>query len=389
MRIGLVLPNTPQYSETFFINKIKLLTECGHTVFLFARKTSHLENVKVIEPYEVSTLFVIQCVKTIYVLFKLMLCHPCRVHKFIVDEIKDGLSWSCIAREMYINSHILCQKLDWLHFGFLTMGLGRENVAQAIGAKAAVSIRGYDVSIYPLKRPGCYNRLWKKIDKVHTISDDLLEEAYLLGLPKSITVVKITPAINWRQFKVDVFDRHLVTPLRLLTVGRLAWKKGYEYAFLALALLKQRGVAFTYSIIGEGPDKERLVFAAYQLGIADHVRFVGVQPPQNVAVWMRESSVYLQPSVQEGFCNAVLEAQASGLICVVTNAEGLSENVLDGQTGFVVPKRNPQAMAEKINEIIAMSEEERSTIQKYAMERVRVLFNLDLQQRKWAAFYSA
>ncbi|MEZ4824312.1 MAG: hypothetical protein R2942_18715 [Ignavibacteria bacterium] len=56
-------------------------------------------------------------------------------------------------KSVYINSHILSEKIDRLHFGFMTMTLKRENVAKAIDAEMSVSFRGYDINVYPLKIP--------------------------------------------------------------------------------------------------------------------------------------------------------------------------------------------------------------------------------------------
>ena len=111
-------------------------------------------------------------------------------------------------------------------------------------------------------------------------------------------------------------------------------------------------------IIGDGSEYERLVFAAYQLGIKDHVTFAGILPQVDVKKQLEHSDMYLQYSIQEGFCNAVLEAQAMGLLCIVSNAEGLAENVLDGKTGWVLPKRQPELLAEKIKDVIGMSHTE-------------------------------
>jgi len=63
---------------------------------------------------------------------------------------------------------------------------------------------------------------------------------------------------------------------------------------------------------------------------------------------MRWADVFLHPAVSEGFCNAVLEAQAMRLPVVASDADGLAENVDDDRTGFVVPRRDPAAMAEKL-----------------------------------------
>src|SRR5690606_170832 len=108
-----------------------------------------------------------------------------------------------------------------------------------------------------------------------------------------------------------------------------------EYTLEALSKLKNEGIKFEYTIIGDGIEKERLLFAAYQLGIKENVNFAGKLSPSEVKEELEKTDIYLQYSIQEGFCNAVLEAQAMGLLCIVSNAEGLSENDMDKQTGWV------------------------------------------------------
>ena len=63
---------------------------------------------------------------------------------------------------------------------------------------------------------------------------------------------------------------------------------------------------------------------------------------------MEWADIYIQPSIQEGFCNSVLEAQAMGLLVIVSDAEGLHENVINNVTGWVVKKRNPILLSEKL-----------------------------------------
>src|SRR5690606_28909922 len=96
----------------------------------------------------------------------------------------------------YLNAHLLKANLDWLHFGFATMALGSETIAKAIGAKMAVSFRGFDINVYPIKHPECYNNLWKHVDKVHSISQYLLNKAISLGLSVETPFVIITPAVQ-------------------------------------------------------------------------------------------------------------------------------------------------------------------------------------------------
>ncbi len=390
-KIGLVLPNAPGFSETFFNSKIQGLQDAGFEVMLFVNsKGTATARCEVVKAYKVhSNNPPLQFIKILLVFFKLMFSAPQSLLRFIRLERKDGISWKRVVENVYINAHILSFKLKWLHFGFVTMALRSENVARAMGARMAVSFRGYDISVYPIKHPNCYHKLWPKVDKVHTISDDLYQLALRQGLPPQVPVVKITPAIDVQTFSQVRKNTPIAMPLQILSVARLHWKKGFEYGLSAMAILKQRGVAFQYTIVGTGMDHERLVFAANQLGIIDQVKFLGRKTSAEVAALMATADIYLQPSVQEGFCNAVLEAQAAGCICVVSDAEGLSENVLHSRSGFVVPKRDPAAIADTIASISQKHHVEIQHMREFAVNRVAQEFDIKQQMRKFTDFYNS
>ena len=227
------------------------------------------------------------------------------------------------------------------------MGLNREFVAETIAAKSSLSLRGYDVEVLPLRNNNCYQYLWRTINKVHTISDYLLVKAHDLGLSKNIDYEKIPPAIDIDKFKFKEFKKF--NPIiNFTTVARLTWQKGIEYTLHSLSILKKSGIKFNYNIIGEGPDFERLVFASYQLDIIDEVKFLGKISHRLINQYLNESDIYLQYSTSEGFCNSVLEAQASGCLCISSDAGGLKENIINNKSGWIVEKRNPNLLAKKI-----------------------------------------
>lgn len=392
LTIGLVLPSVPGYSETFFRSKIKGLQERGHKVLLFTgssqNDSGHGLSCKIYNSPNLSGYALKRGIVSSITLLKLLLTTPAKSLKLFRQHRHKGDDIEASLRSLIINSHILPHKLDWLHFGFATMGVGRELLGRAIGAKVAVSFRGYDISIYPLKHQGIYNRLWSNIDKVHTISDDLLHRAYELGLPPHLPVEKITPAIKADDFaRIGTMADSIHHPIRILTVGRMHWKKGGELMLDALALLKQNDIVFEFTWVGDGPERERLCHAAHQHQLEDSVHFPGNLPHQQIPRLMNKHDIYLQYSIQEGFCNAVLEAQASGMLCLVSDAEGLSENVLHKRTGWVVPKCNPGALAQKIEEVLLLPEVEKEKIRRQASERIQREFDLKKQERAFVDFY--
>lgn len=387
MRIGIVLSNTPGYSETFFHSKIKGLQDNGVEVCLFCQNNKEdFRLCPVVESPKVTRNPLLQVWYFIREFF-LLLPYLRTVIQYINLQRKEETEWLELGKKIYLNAHLLKCKMDWLHFGFATMALGSETVAKATGAKMAVSFRGFDIAVYPVKNPGCYSFLWKYVDKVHTISDDLLVLAKNHGLPENISVQKITPAIDVKMFKSVTKDFSINQKTVFMTTGRLHWKKGFVATLEALAIFKGAGFDFTYKIVGEGEEYERIAFAAYQLGLKDNVQFLGLLAHQQVKKELEEADIYLQYSVQEGFCNAVLEAQAMGKLCIVSNAEGLSENVKDGYSGWVVPKNSPHLLAERIKKVLLMDVETKKISSQNAVERVRKEFNLKKQEKEFLEFY--
>jgi len=393
MKIGLIIPNIPGYSETFFRSKIKGLQEKGHEVLLFTGSRPHTYspdlNCAVYCSTDLSGSAVKRVLHSSMALLKLLLTAPASAFKLFQLHRQLGDKKAQSLRSLVINSHILPHKLDWLHFGFATMGVGRELVGKAIGAKVAVSFRGYDISIYPLKYDKVYNRLWLNLDKVHTISDDLLHRAFELGLPPNISVEKITPAIQAGDFLHPNRIEPISHPVKILTVGRMHWKKGGELMLDALAMLNKEGIPFEFTWVGDGPERERLCFAAHQHKLEGAVHFLGKVPHQRIPELMHDHDIYLQYSIQEGFCNAVLEAQAAGMLTVVSDAEGLSENVIHGETGWVVPKLEHAALADTLVKVIGLAEKQQAQIREQAVKRVQQHFRMEQQQQAFQAFYEA
>lgn len=391
MRIGLVVAGIPTYSETFLRKKIAYLQGCKETeIMLLCDRVSTDKDwslCKVVFNVSLDRGHFISGIVFAYHLVKTLFLHPLRFVRLLRLNRSSGMPVKANLISIVRSSHMLGLSLDWIHFAFGTLAVGRENVARVIGAKMAVSFRGFDHYVFPLKNPGCYRNVFQKADKFHVLSRGMQQDLIRSGVPLSRVTV-ITPAIDVRQFSFS--GRPLFTDgvVRIVTVARLHWIKGLEYTLEALALLVEMGVKFRYIIVGEGEEKERLLFASHQLGIASYVSFVGKVSHDQVTSFMEDADIYLQYSIQEGFCNAVLEAQSMGLLCVVSDADGLKENVVHEKTGWIVPKRQPSALAHRISEILKLNPSAISAIRENAIARVRAQFDLAFQKAAFLEFYS-
>ncbi|WP_068472676.1 glycosyltransferase family 4 protein [Saccharicrinis aurantiacus] len=386
--IGLVLHDTPKYSETFFMSKIEGLVNSGYNVLLFApnMKKMKISGCTIIEPPVVKSNSVLSYMFLIIPLIKLLFRNPQRLKKFLSLEMGTNKSFVNSVKNACLNSHILLKDFEWIHFGFATCAINRENIATVVGAKMAISFRGYDINVYPLKFPNAYTSIWNKVDKVHSISDSLYAKALQLGLSPNTPYSKITPAIDVDFYnKVDKISKSKT--LRLFTVGRLTWIKGFDYSIEAMKILSDRGIDFKYTIAGDGALNERLKYLVHLYGLQDKVIFVGAITKGEILSYLRKTDIYLQPSLEEGFCNAILEAQSCQCLCIASNVGGLRENIVDDESGWLVKKRSPDAIANKVIEVLNLSEEKKSKVRAYATNRVKTKFSLEEQIQKFSKFY--
>ena len=135
--------------------------------------------------------------------------------------------------------------------------------------------------------------------------------------------------------------------LKILSVGRGHWIKGYDYALQCCSLLKQKNISFQYTIVG-GSGVEELQFVINDLGLEDCVFLVSQIEQKEVFKLMQKSSLLLIPSLEEGIPNVLIEAMALGLPVISTDCGGVSELIDNDINGWVVKIRDPQAIAESI-----------------------------------------
>ena len=141
---------------------------------------------------------------------------PLVVYRFLNLEKLDGVSFQLDGKIYILIQKILGKKLHWIHFCFATTAFRKENVAKAINAKMGVSLRGYDINVYPLKNPNCYDLLWKKVDKKrYSISYSLLEKAKSLNLENNNKQIIIYPAVNKYYFKNNKSLKDLSSKIKL------------------------------------------------------------------------------------------------------------------------------------------------------------------------------
>jgi colanic acid/amylovoran biosynthesis glycosyltransferase len=397
-RIGLIVPEFPRVSETFIVTKFLGLLERGWDVQIFCGRSEEAQwerfpqlkevpgvssRVHVSWPHEprwkailLGPLAVLGC----------FLSAPLATLAYLSrGRRRYGLR---ILRMLYLDAEVVRLGCDLIHFEFGAPAAQRMYLRDLLGCPVIVSFRGYDLNYVGLEEPDYYAEVWQKAAAVHLLGEDLWRRARHRGCPPEKPHALIPPAIDTRFFDPGEEKRGSVAgpPLRILSVGRLEWKKGYEDALVAVRKLLDRGIRCEYRILGAGAFLGALGFARYQLGLMDQVTFLGAGSRQDVKTEMSGADVFFHAAVSEGFCNAVLEAQAMRLPVVCTDADGLPENVEDGVTGLVVGRRNTAAMADALAKL-AGDEELRRQMGRAGRDRVTARFQLQDQVSAFEELY--
>lgn len=186
--------------------------------------------------------------------------------------------------------------------------------------------------------------------------------------------------------KVASIKRSVPDTIVIGTAGRLVPLKGVAYLLRAVAALRSEFPSLRVEIAGSGPLQGDLELEANQLGVREHVRFLGWR--RDIGPVLRNWDIFVMPSLDEGFGLAVLDAMVEGLPVVGTSVGGIPELIEDGRTGFLVPPRDPAALAQRLRCLI--SEPERRRAQGAAgRERARSQFSAAQMVAQIRAIYDS
>jgi glycosyltransferase involved in cell wall biosynthesis len=136
----------------------------------------------------------------------------------------------------------------------------------------------------------------------------------------------------------------------VIVIANLIAYKGHEYFLRAWAEVRRQWPDATALLVGDGPVRAAREADARALGIAANVRFLGTR--RDVPALLAAADVLVHPSLEEGFCNALIEAMAAGKPVVATDVGGNGEAVVHGETGLIVPARDAQALAAAMIDVL-------------------------------------
>jgi colanic acid/amylovoran biosynthesis glycosyltransferase len=365
MRIAFIVGGFPLLSETFVINQVIGLIERGHEVDIYGIPPADSSKVHPdVEKYEllahthypptISQNYLWRFLKGIGLIIKNFHKSPLVILRSLnLFYGKQAVSLRLLYSVMGL---LEAQPYDIIHCQFGTFGL-EGMVLRDIGAikgKLITTFRGYDISLFVQQRgEHVYKSLFAKGDFFLANCEFFKKKAIKLGCNAKKIVVHGS-GIDSSRFPFKIRHPHPEGKVSIATTGRLVEKKGIEYSIHAVAKVLKIYPNVEYTIIGDGYLKENLQQLIDSLNIANKVKLIGWKNQVEIIDILKNSDIFVAASVtgedgnQDAPVNTLKEAMVMGLPVIATLHGGIPELVKDGVSGFLVPERDSDAIAEKL-----------------------------------------
>jgi D-inositol-3-phosphate glycosyltransferase len=209
----------------------------------------------------------------------------------------------------------------------------------------------------PAQRIGLERHIAQSVDRIVVQCRDEIGELLRLGVPRS-RMSLVPSGVNIDRFGA----RGPAVPrrpglARILTVARFVARKGVEDGIRAMPAVPGAELVVVGGPPAAGlhadPYARRLQALARHCGVADRVTLVGAVPAGEMPAWYRSADMLVATPWYEPFGLTPLEAMACGVPVVATEVGGLTDTVVDGITGDLVPPRDPRALAIALRRLLA------------------------------------
>jgi colanic acid/amylovoran biosynthesis glycosyltransferase len=363
LKIAFIVTTFPGLSQTFILNQITGLLDLGHDVEIFAgRRDSKVH--PCVEKYQLMKLVhylpqtrILMILKAIWLIIVNFHKSPFTIFKLLdFNKYRKGdLSLSSFFYYFLFGG----KKFDIIHCHFGPNGIiGAQLKKLGIPGKIITTFHGYDMSTFLLiKGLDIYKDLFLNGELFLPISENWKRKLIELDCDeKKIAVHRM--GIDLKKFKYLKRNIKPNESVKILTIGRLVEKKGYEYAIRAIARVTDIDKHISYIIGGDGPLRKKLEDLITELNINDYVKIMGAVDQNEVLRLYEQAHFMVLPSItakngdKEGIPVVLMESSAIGLPVISTYHSGIPEVIDNGKSGFLVPEKDVCALAEKIEYLV-------------------------------------
>lgn len=361
-KVCYLLKRYPRLSQTFILNEMLALQRQGLDITVVALKPSGEEIAH--ERYR-------DLKAPVHYLSILPAAAPA-----IRSVAEEDVSLSAQAER--IASLVARLGIDHIHAHFATWAAAAASLASE-WTGIPFSFTAHARDIYHQSVDGkALGRMIGKARFVVTVSE--FNKRYLEGLisPREGRVVRLYNGVDLQQLRPTDQEK---APELIVGVGRLVKKKGFHVLIDACRILKEKGQPFRCILIGEGEERVDLEKRIEMYSLEKDLFLLGARTQNEVIEWVRRASVFVLPCIvsedgdRDGLPTVLPEAMALGTPVVSTPVSGIPEIVRHGETGLLVGEKDPQALADAIEDLLA-SRELRTRLTAAALLTVRKDFSL-------------
>lgn len=355
-RVAYVLKRFPRYSETFIVNEILAHEAAGLPLEIFSLRpptdthfSEQVECVKAPVTYMPSEgkaadfWTALEEANEVFPTFRSFL-RMAREEDALVGF--QAMMIACAARQRGITH---------LHAHFATAATAAARLAAHL-AGITYSFTAHAKDIYHDDvRPGDLARKLRDAASVVTVSDYNVAHLRATFGPSAANAFRVYNGLHLAAFP---FAAPAERPRRIVGVGRLVEKKGFPDLIDACAVLASRRQSFDCQIIGDGELRNELQARVAHHGLDGRVELLGARPQSEVTRAVQQAAALAAPCVvggdgnRDGLPTVLLEAMALGTPCVATPVTGIPEIIRDGDTGLIVPERDPEALADALQRLL-------------------------------------
>lgn len=369
MNIAILVNEFPALSETFILNQITGLLDLGHNVEIFAKyNPNELKNHDDVNKYHLMERVnyyeyipenkIKNIIKTILLFAKNINKDPILFLKSLY--VFNKYNYGNLIGKYYFCLPFLAKQFDIVQCHFGPNGnIGAYLKQSGFKFKLITMFHGYDIRLAEKYGNDIYKLLKEYGDYYLAISKCNFNKMIDIGIKKD--------KIKYHPVGIDVekYNYTEKTPnnviwkkIKLITVARLVEEKGLEYAIKAVNKLNKENPVWNieYRIVGDGPLKSYLTELVLKFGLSEKVIFLGAMDQADVIRNLMDADIFLLTSISEALPIVLMEAQAIGLPVVTTGVGSISEIVIDNKSGFIVPEKNVDAMANKLKYLLEHSD---------------------------------
>lgn len=389
MKIAIFASEIP--STVFIENLIKGLAQRGHTIHLYGKyvKDPNYGEYKNIHIYKEPKTKVGMVLYAIRYFFILLFSNPKKIATVLKISKTDSYLYWFYRFNFYAT--VLSFNADILHIQWVNAVLFIDSLVESKLIKTVVSLRGTHINVTPLYQEACkkgYIKVFPSVSGFHGVSHTIIKEAQKYDSTANERAHVAYPAVTEATLnKFKTRNNPQGEKFNVISIGRHHWKKGYNFAFDAIKILKDKNIPVNYTIVAEGKLDEQLIHQVKDLDIENEIKITGSLPHAKVLETVQNADAFLLPSLEEGVANVVLEAMAVGTPVVSTDCGGMLEVIKDDENGFIVKSGYANLLADALEKVYHLNEEQRKQMTIKAHETIVEKHTLETQLNEIEKLY--